>query len=73
MIKFIIMIKNNLSEILGRKRIKMSELQKMTGLSQLTVIKLYHDKTNGINFDTLNKICNALEISVGELFEHVPD
>ena len=67
------MVKNNLSKILGEKRIKMSELQKMTGLSKRTVFRLYHNQTNNISFNTINKICNALEISVGDLFEHIPD
>ncbi len=67
------MIKNKLSEIMGRKRIRMSELQNLTGLSHTTVIKLYYEKSTSIKLDTMNKICNALEISVGELFEHIPD
>lgn len=71
--KIKIMIINKLSEILGRKRIRMSELQKMTGLSQTAIINLYYDKTKSVSFETINKICNALEISVGELFEHIPD
>lgn len=67
------MINNKLSEILGRKRIKMSELQRMTGLSQTAVINLYYNKTKSINFDTINKLCNALECNTQELFEFIPD
>ena len=73
MLKFIITIKNNLSEILGKKRMKMSELQITTGLSYSTINDLYHNKTTSIGFDTVDKICDALEITVGELFEHVPN
>ena len=54
------MINNKLSEILGRKRIKMSELQRM-------------NKTKSISFDTINKLCNALECNTQELFEFIPD
>lgn len=67
------MINNKLSEILGRKRIRMSELQKMTGLSQTAIINLYYNKTKSVNFETMNKICNALECTTQELFEHLPD
>lgn len=66
------MIKNNLSRILGEQRVKMSELQRMAGLSKKTVLNLYHNKTKNISFETIDKICEALEISIGELFEHVP-
>ncbi len=51
----------------------MSELQRMTGLSKRTVFRLYHNQTSNISFDTADRICNALEITIGELFEHVPD
>ena len=67
------MIINKLSEIMGRKRVRMAELQKWTGLSHTTIIKLYYDKSTSIKLDTMNRICNALDISVGELFEHIPD
>ncbi len=67
------MINNKLSEILGRKRIKMSELQRLTGLSQSAVINLYYNKTKSVSFDTMNKLCNALECNTQELFEFIPD
>ena len=67
------MINNKLSEILGRKRIRMSELQKMTGLSQTAIINLYYNKTKSVSFETMNKICNALECNTQELFEFIQD
>jgi putative transcriptional regulator len=72
MLKLIVMLKNNLSKIMGEKRIRIVELHRMTGLSQPTIINLYYEKTKSVHFDTIDKICTALEISVGELFEHVP-
>ncbi len=51
----------------------MSELQRMTGLSQTAIINLYYDRTKSVGFETIDKICDALEISVGELFEHIPN
>ena len=67
------MINNRLSEILGKKRIRMSELQRMTGLSQTAIINLYYNKTKSVSFDTIYKICNALECNTQDLFEHIPD
>ena len=67
------MINNRLSEIMGKKRIRMSELSRLTGLSVTAIFALYHNKTKSVSFDTMNKICNALEISIAELFEHIPD
>lgn len=67
------MIKSRLSEILGRKRITMSELKKMTGLSRPAIENLYHDRTKSISYDVVNKICWALEIDMSELFEYTSD
>ncbi len=67
------MIKNRLSIILGEQRIRISELARMTGISQNALNKIYHNKTKGIDFDTLNKICNALGRNSQEIFEYTPD
>jgi hypothetical protein len=37
------MIKNNLSKLMGEKRIKMSELQELTGLGVNTIRKIYYN------------------------------
>ena len=67
------MIKNNLSTLMGTKRLKMSELSRLTGLDYKTVFYLYHNKKRGVDFSTLNKICWALECTPSELFEYIPD
>ena len=67
------MIKNRLSIILGEQRMRVSELSKLTGISQNELNKIYHNKTKGIDFDTLNKLCNALERNSQDIFEFIPD
>ena len=67
------MIKNRLSIVLGEQRMRVSELSKLTGISQNALNKIYHNKTKGIDFDTLNKLGNTLQINSQELFEFTPD
>lgn len=67
------MIRNKLSEILGRKRMMQTELSRLSGISYGAVKLLYKDKTKGIDFDTLNKLCNALECTPNDLLEFTPD
>ena len=67
------MIKNRLSIILGEQRMRVSELSKLTGVSQNALNKIYHNKTKGIDFDTLNRLCNALKSNSQEIFEFTPD
>jgi len=52
---------------------RVSELSKLTGISQNALNKIYHNKTKGVDFDTLNKLCNILRCNSQELFEFTPD
>ncbi len=65
------MLKNNLSAIMGAKRIKIYELEKISGISRSTITRLYYDKTNTISFNTLENICKALNCTPNDLFEIV--
>jgi putative transcriptional regulator len=65
------MIKNRLSTIMGEKRIKIYELQKMSGISRSTITRLYYDKTNTVRLQTLECLCKALECTLNDLFEIV--
>ena len=66
------MIRNSLSILLVEKRIKVTELAKMAGLSRnaVTATALNHAKM--IQLATINQICEALNITPAELFEYVP-
>ncbi|SHN88507.1 helix-turn-helix domain-containing protein [Desulfitobacterium chlororespirans] len=64
------MIENRLSEIMGRKRLKISEVLEGTGLARNTVADLYHGRAKGVQFETLDKLCTYLDIEVGELLTH---
>lgn len=52
---------------------RVSELSKLTGISQNALHKIYHNKTKGIDFDTLNRLCSALQRNSQEIFEYIPD
>jgi len=64
------MIKNRLSEIMGAKRMTMSELAKLSGLDPRTISKIYHATNKGIEIDTLNKLCWALDCNTQDLFRY---
>jgi len=63
------MIKVNLSRILGEKRLSVTDLSRMTGLNRAGLSKLYNEKTSSISFDTLEKVCIALECNIEDLLE----
>lgn len=59
--------------LMGIKRMKISELSHLTGLNHNTISNIYYDRTKGIDYDTLNKICWALECNTQQLLEYIPD
>lgn len=67
------MIENNISVLIGKKRTSVSEIAKIAKLKYTTVDNLYRDKTKGIEFGTMNKLCFALDCTPGDLFSYIPD
>lgn len=63
------MFKNNLSAVMGAKRIKIYELSAISGLSRSTITRLYYNQTNTVSFNTLEKLCMALDCKLDDLFE----
>ena len=66
-------IKIQLSRIMGEQKLKVAELSRKSGISRYALYELYHERTKGIGFETLAKLCQALDCSVGDLLEYVPD
>lgn len=54
---------------MGEKRMKVSELSRLTGLNRIGLQKLYNEETSSISFDTLEKVCTALDCEVADLIE----
>ena len=67
------MIHNNLSTLMGAKRISIAEVSRIAGVRYETVHKLYHDKNKGIEFATLDKLCWALECTPNDILMYIPD
>jgi putative transcriptional regulator len=67
------MVINHLSEIMGRKRLKIADVVAGTGLAINTVSGLYHDKVKRVDLETLDKLCDFLEVGIGDILEHVKE
>ena len=70
---FMYMMRIHLSRILGEKKMKVSELSRQTNINPHALADLYYERAKAVYFDTLEKICEALGCTVGELIEHQPD
>lgn len=64
-------IYKKLGKILEEKNLSWRALSTECGLSPNMPTKLAHDKL--VNMDTINKICEWLQIQPGEIMEWIPD
>jgi putative transcriptional regulator len=67
------MIKNRLKVLLAERDLNYVRLNEMTGISVNTLSRLGRSDTTMISFDTLDKICAALECQVGDLLVWKPN
>jgi DNA-binding Xre family transcriptional regulator len=49
------------------------QLRDYTGLGMGTCYQLWDGSARGIQFDTLNTLCNSLQVGPAMLFEYTPD
>lgn len=67
------MIRCHLSRYMGEHKLKVVDVARLTGLHRNTITLLYNETAARIELDAMNKLCNLFNVSVGDLFEHLPD
>ena len=67
------MIVNHLPTLLAERRLKVADAVRATGVSKTTLHKIYNDQSSRIDFDTIDKLCEYLEVEVGDIFEYVKE
>jgi putative transcriptional regulator len=61
-------IKIRLDDLMWEKRIpSITALSEATNITRSTLVRLRDNKAAGINLDTLEKLCNYLDIEITEL------
>lgn len=68
------MIKSHLHELMAAKKIRsISSLAKEIELDRRTLTAMYDDKSKGVDYDTLIKLCRFFKCNVGDLLEFVDE
>jgi putative transcriptional regulator len=62
----------NLDVMLARRKMRSKELAETIGITEANLSLLKSGKVKGVRFETLDKICTALECQPGDLLEHKP-
>lgn len=66
------MIDSNLAVLLAERNMKITKVAKDTGISRTTLTALCYDHTAGIKYETLNALCQYLDITPAEFFNYTP-
>ena len=66
------MIKNNFNELVAQRKLKITRISNDTGISRPTLNWLTRDDGKGIQYDTLNKLCNYFNVTPSEFFSYIP-
>lgn len=66
------MIKCNLAVLLAERGLKMADVINDTSLSKTAVRGLYYNQSKGIQFETLEIICNYLNVGPEDVIKKIP-
>ena len=64
------MIVVNLDVMLAKRKMRSKELAERIGITEANLSLLKSSKVKGVRFETLDKICAALECQPGDLLEY---
>ena len=67
------MILVHLDVMLARRKMSVTELSERVGITMANISILKNGRARAIKFDTLSKICRALDCQPGDLLEWAPD
>ena len=62
----------NLAVLMAERGLKIVDVYNKTGISKTTLMALSENKGKGIQFDTINKLCNFLQVTPSEFFVYSP-
>jgi putative transcriptional regulator len=67
------MIRCHLSTLMGRDKLRISEVARLTGLNRSTITALYKETATRIDLPAIEQLCRLFNCRVGDLLEYVQD
>lgn len=67
------MVRCRLSELMGREKLRVAEVARLTGLNRSTVTALYNETATRVDLSTIDALCKLFRCQVADLFSIVPD
>ena len=63
------MIRCNLSVLMGREKLRISDVANRTGLNRSTVTALYNETATRVDLSAIESLCKVFHCTVGDLLE----
>jgi putative transcriptional regulator len=60
-------VKNNLRIMMAKEKMSIRQVHKRTKLSEITISKLYNEKSKTISFNTIEELCKLFDCEIGDL------
>jgi putative transcriptional regulator len=67
------MIRCNISTLMGRDKLRIVDVARLTGLNRSTITALYKETATRVDLPAIDRLCRLFDCQVGDLFEHIPD
>lgn len=66
------MIKTNLAVLMAERGLKIADVYEATGISKTTLMAISENTGKGIQYETIDKLCNFLNVSPKDFFVYAP-
>lgn len=66
------MIKTNLAVLMAERGLKIADVYNATGISKTTLMAISENTGKGIQYETVDKLCNFLNVTPQEFFSYAP-
>lgn len=65
------MIRCHLSTLMGRSKLRIADVSRLTGLNRSTITALYKETATRIDLPAIEQLCRLFKCQVGDLIEYV--
>jgi putative transcriptional regulator len=69
----LVMITCHLSTLMGREKLKIADVARLTGLNRSTVAALYNDTYTRLDVTTIDQLCRLFNCQVNDIWVYSPD
>lgn len=67
------MIRCHLSTLMGKEKLRVTDVAQRTGLNRSTITALYKETATRVELPAIEQLCRLFNCQVGDLFELVDD